>query len=79
MLMTKTMVSMVLLLAVVSCTHKVQIEPSDKPFVVNLNVKVDHEVKMKIQDDNADLLNLEEAASRNSKTRGKSKASRGGK
>ena len=25
-----------------SCVHHVQIEPSDKPFVIDLNVKIDH-------------------------------------
>ncbi|NBX76288.1 MAG: YnbE family lipoprotein [Proteobacteria bacterium] len=45
--------------ALISCTHKVQIEPSDKPFLVNLNLKIDHEIKMKIEQDNEDLLNLE--------------------
>ena len=49
------------LLAVLSCTHKVQIEPSDKPFLVNLNLKIDHEIKMKIEQDNQDLLNLEKS------------------
>lgn len=43
-----------------ACTHKVQIEPSDKPFVVNLNVKIDHDIRVKIEDQNQDLLNLEE-------------------
>lgn len=48
-------------ISLVSCTHKVQIEPSDKPFIVNLNLKVDHEIKMKIEEDNQDLLNLEKS------------------
>ena len=43
-----------------ACTHKVQIEPSDKPFVVNLNVKIDHEVRHKVESQNEDLLNLED-------------------
>ena len=63
---------LVLGLLLAACTHKVQIEPSDKPFVVNLNVKVDHEIKHKIENDNADLLNLEEEAPKKSKKRGKS-------
>lgn len=46
-------------LAILSCTHKVQIEPSDKPFLVNMNLKIDHEIKMKIEQENQDLLNLE--------------------
>lgn len=41
------------------CTHKVQIEPSDKPFIVNLNLKVDHQIKMQIEEENSDLINLE--------------------
>jgi len=59
----------------IGCTHKVQIEPSDKPFVVNLNVKVDHEVRHKVESQNKDLLNLEEEAL--GKT--KSSSSKGGK
>jgi len=43
------------------CTHRVQIEPSDKPFIVNLNVKIDHDIRVKIEDQNQDLLNLEDA------------------
>lgn len=43
-----------------SCTHHVKIEPSDKPFIVNLNVKIDHEVKLQIEEQNEDLLNLED-------------------
>ncbi len=43
-----------------ACTHKVQIEPSDKPFIVNLNVKIDHEVRYKVESQNEDLLNLED-------------------
>lgn len=47
-------------LAAVSCTLRHRIEPSDKPLVVNLNVKIDHEIQVKIREQNEDLLNLEE-------------------
>lgn len=50
-----------------ACTHHVKIEPSDKPFVVNLNVKIDHEVKLQIQEENQDLLNLEDQVLSNHK------------
>lgn len=43
-----------------SCTLRHKIEPSDKPLVVNLNVKIDHEIRVKIKEQNQDLLNLEE-------------------
>jgi len=46
----------------VGCSYNVKIEPSDKPFIVNLNVKVDHEVKLQIQEKNKDLLQLENQA-----------------
>jgi len=53
-----------------ACTHHVKIEPSDKPFVVNLNVKIDHEVKLEIEEKNQDILNLEdEVLSKKSKKR----------
>lgn len=69
-----TLVALWAVLAFSGCTHKVQIEPSDKPFVVNLNVKVDHEIKMKMEDENRDLLNLEqEALPKKSKSGGKKK------
>lgn len=42
------------------CSIHHKIEPSDKPLIVNLNVKIDHEVKVKVQEDNQDLLSLEE-------------------
>ena len=61
----------------VQCTHKVQIEPSDKPFVVNLNVKVDHEIRHKIEKQNDDLLSLEGEAT--PKPAKKGKAKKGGK
>ncbi|NBX82816.1 YnbE family lipoprotein [bacterium] len=57
--MNVSLIAGLALLAVTACTHKVQIEPSDKPFVVNMNLKIDHEIKMKIEEDNQDLLNLE--------------------
>lgn len=53
-----------------ACTHKVQIEPSDKPFVVNLNVKVDHEIRHKVESQNSDLLNLETETLKESKKSG---------
>ena len=42
------------------CTLRHQIEPSDKPLVVNLNVKIDHEIRVKIREENQDILNLEQ-------------------
>lgn len=33
----------------VGCTHK--IEAPDKPIVINMNMKIDHKVKVKVQKD----------------------------
>jgi hypothetical protein len=49
-----------LVLISLACTHRVKIEPSEKPFVVNLNVNIDHRIRMDIEEKNEDLLNLEE-------------------
>ena len=32
-----------------SCTPKVEVVPSDKPITINLNVKIDHEIRIKIE------------------------------
>ncbi len=56
-------------LCVAGCTIKHKIEPSDQPFVVNMNIKIDHEIRMKIQDENADLLNLEDQAMKQSSSK----------
>lgn len=49
-----------IVLFLASCTLRHKIEPSDKPLIVNLNVKIDHEIRVKIKEQNQDLLNLEE-------------------
>ncbi|MGI2169353.1 YnbE family lipoprotein [Shewanella sp. MF05960] len=30
------------------CTPTVKIEPPDKPIVINLNVKIEHEIRIKV-------------------------------
>jgi hypothetical protein len=30
------------------CTPKVKVEPPDEPITINLNVKIDHEVRVKV-------------------------------
>ncbi len=45
-------------LTIPGCTITHKIEPSDKPFIVNMNIN--HEVKVKIEEQNQDILNLEQ-------------------
>lgn len=48
------------LLILAGCTMRHTIEPSDKPIIVNLNVKIDHEIRVRVREENQDLLNLED-------------------
>jgi len=36
------------LLCSVGCTPTVKVETSDKPIVINLNVKIEHEIRVKV-------------------------------
>jgi hypothetical protein len=36
-------------LASAGCTHTVRFEPSDKPIQINLNVKIEQEVRVKLE------------------------------
>lgn len=57
--------------ALSSCTLSHRIEPSDKPLVVNLNVKIDHEIRVKIKEQNEDILNLEDEYLKKAKSKKK--------
>ncbi|MCL1089361.1 YnbE family lipoprotein [Shewanella profunda] len=41
------------------CTPTVKIEPPDKPIVINLNVKIEHEIKIKVDKELDQLLSDE--------------------
>ncbi|MEQ8504936.1 MAG: YnbE family lipoprotein [Rhodospirillales bacterium] len=46
----------VAVLVVTGCEPKVQVTAPDKPIVINLNVKIEHEVRVKLEKDVDDLL-----------------------
>jgi hypothetical protein len=46
----------VLLLVLAACTHRVQVEAPKDPIVINLNVKIEQEVRVKVEKDVEDLL-----------------------
>ena len=48
--------ALALLLALTACTHKVQVEAPKDPIVINLNVKIEQEVRVKVEKDVDDLL-----------------------
>jgi len=43
-------------LGLTACSPTVKIEPSDKPIVINLNVKIDQEVRVRLDKDVEDLI-----------------------
>ncbi|ULA63678.1 MAG: YnbE family lipoprotein [Nitrospira sp.] len=40
-----------LVLVMGGCTPRVEVEAPDKPITINLNVKIDHEVRVKVDKD----------------------------
>jgi len=47
--------ALALLVAVSGCTPRVEVMAPDKPITINLNVKIDHEVRVRIEKDLEDL------------------------
>jgi len=44
-----------LLLAVVACTPTVEVKPPAEPITINLNVKIEHEIRVKVDKELDDL------------------------
>ena len=40
-----------LLLIMVACTPRVEVAAPEKPITINLNVKIDHEIRLKVDKD----------------------------
>ena len=38
-----------------SCTPTVKVEPPDKPITINLNVKIEHEIRVKVDKELEDI------------------------
>ena len=38
------------------CTPRVEVMPSDKPITINLNVKIDHEIRVNIEKELKEVL-----------------------
>ena len=41
--------SVIVLAAILGCTPKVEVAVPDKPITINLNVKIDHEVRVQVE------------------------------
>ena len=44
------------LLLLVGCEPRVKVEPPDKPITINLNIKIEHEIRVKVEKDVEDLI-----------------------
>ncbi|WP_297480485.1 YnbE family lipoprotein [uncultured Photobacterium sp.] len=40
--------AIIIILLLIGCTPTIQVAASDKPIEVNLNVKIEHEIKIKV-------------------------------
>ncbi|MFT2091454.1 YnbE family lipoprotein [Paraglaciecola sp. 2405UD69-4] len=43
-------------LGITACTHKVQVETKE-PITININVKIDHEIRVKVDKELDDVFN----------------------
>ena len=57
--MKSTIFLIVLLSALAGCNPTVKIEAPDKPIVINLNIKIEHEIRVKVERSVEDLLATE--------------------
>jgi hypothetical protein len=44
----RSLTTLAVAVCLMACTPKVQIEAPDEPITINLNVKIDHEVRVKL-------------------------------
>ncbi len=49
--MRTLLLSLVALAFAAGCTPTIRVEPSDKPITINMNVKIEHEIKLKVDKD----------------------------
>ncbi|MBX3319856.1 MAG: YnbE family lipoprotein [Nitrospira sp.] len=45
-----------LLISLGACSPRVEVAPSDKPITINLNVKIDHEIRLKVDKELDDVI-----------------------
>jgi len=51
--------TLVLVFAIAGCTPTVKLEAPEKPIEINLNVKIDHEIRIKVDKDLDNLFESE--------------------
>ncbi len=52
--MTKVLIAVLAIFVVSSCTHRVEVSAKE-PITINLNLKIDHEIKVKVDKELDDI------------------------
>ena len=52
--------ALALIALAIGCTPKVEIAPPEEPIVINLNVKIEHEIRVKVDKDLENLFEEDE-------------------
>ena len=53
--MRKIVFASLLLMFITACTPTIKVQAPDKPIEINLNVKIEHEIRIKVDKDLAEL------------------------
>ena len=59
--MQRLLLGCVSILLLSACTPRVEVAVPDKPITINLNVKIEHEIRVKVERDLEDLFDEEDA------------------
>ncbi len=54
--MSKVLIAVLAIFIVSSCTHRVEVSAKE-PITINLNLKIDHEIKVKVDKELDDIFN----------------------
>ena len=49
--MNKSLATLVVLLLLGACTPTIQVQPPSEPIEINLNVKIEHEIRIRVDKD----------------------------
>ena len=55
-----TLLALSWIVALAACSPKVQVQAPTEPITINLNIKIEHEIKVQVDDDLEDLFDQDE-------------------
>jgi hypothetical protein len=57
----RTPITLALLLSAIACSPTVQVAPPSEPITINLNVKIEHEIRVQVDEELDDLFSNDSA------------------